>query len=136
MEECSPKQDTGSWRQAIFKRVVTPSKIQENVTQKRTTDELRQLWKKSIRQTILLVRMEKENAKLRARQEETAVKRIKLEYDEMKQNEKEILEMWEALTGKDFKLKWDNKMIHNAIKQGLLVFSLRKKSSNLLLYLL
>lgn len=64
-ENTSPKQDTGSWRQAIFKRVVTPSKLQQNTQQKRTTEELRKLWKKSIHQAILLVRMEKENAKLR-----------------------------------------------------------------------
>lgn len=32
---------------------------------KRTREELRQLWKMAIDQTILLVRMEKENARLR-----------------------------------------------------------------------
>lgn len=53
-----------------------------------------------------------------AHQEETAVKRIKLEYDEMKQNEKENMDMWEALTGKDVKIKFDNRMLQNAIKQG------------------
>lgn len=119
MEECSPKQDTGSWRQAIFKRVVTPGKIQENPKQKRTREELRILWKKSIHQAILLIRMEKENAKLRAHQEETAVKRIKLEYEEMKQNNREILEIWESLIGKDSKIKCDSKMLHSAIKQGI-----------------
>lgn len=68
MEETSPKTDQGSWRQAIFKRVVTPNKMQENVTeQKKTREELRKLWKTSIHQAILLVRMEKENAKLRGK---------------------------------------------------------------------
>ncbi|KAK9754151.1 protein of unknown function (DUF3350) [Popillia japonica] len=83
-EATSPsKQDSGSWRQAIFKRVVTPNKINKD-ERKRSREELRMLWKKSIHQAVLLIRMEKENARLKARQEETAVKRIKLEYDEMK----------------------------------------------------
>lgn len=67
-EEGSPnKLDAGSWRQAIFKRVMTPNKQEkvEEPTRKRTREELRILWKKSIYQAILLVRMEKENARIR-----------------------------------------------------------------------
>lgn len=55
----------GSWRQEIFNRVVTSGKTaeanEEAPKRHRTKEELRSLWKKSIHQAILLVRMEKEN---------------------------------------------------------------------------
>lgn len=60
--------DGGSWRQAIFKRVVTPRKTNEDndvPMRKRSKEELKILWKKSIYQAILLIRMEKENARIR-----------------------------------------------------------------------
>lgn len=76
-------QQSGSWRQAILNRVVTPGKDQEskdaaknansilnNKAQttpatKRSREELRELWKKAINQQLILIRMEKENARLR-----------------------------------------------------------------------
>lgn len=119
-EEGSPKLDAGSWRQAMFKRVVTPSK-QEVCAKKRNKDELRMLWKKSIHQAILLVRMEKENAKLKAKQEENAVRRIKLEYDELKLNQREVIEVWDMITNKETRLtvKTDNQLLLQAIRQGI-----------------
>nr|XP_022903129.1 TBC1 domain family member 4-like isoform X3 [Onthophagus taurus] len=84
-DETSPnntKPEHGSYRQAIFKRVITPRKNEQH-RKRRTPEELRTLWKNSIRQAILLVRMEKENARLKARQEEKDLKRVKLEYDEL-----------------------------------------------------
>ncbi|XP_015836514.1 TBC1 domain family member 1 isoform X1 [Tribolium castaneum] len=119
-EDGSPKIDSGSWRQAIFKRVITPSKNDKPVEMKqRTKEELRELWKKSIYQAILLVRMEKENARLKAEQEESAVKRIKLEYDEMKPPQREVMEVWEMLTNKEARMKCDNQMLLQAIRQGV-----------------
>lgn len=59
---------SGSWRQAIFNRVVTPGKIDESdgkKSEKKTKEELRELWRTAINQQILLIRMEKENARLR-----------------------------------------------------------------------
>ncbi|XP_014251258.1 TBC1 domain family member 1 isoform X2 [Cimex lectularius] len=82
----SEKPPPRSWRQAIFNTVITPSKaLQEKEKQNRKKDKqfYRELWKKAINQTRLLIRMEKENAKLTARQEEANVKRIKLEYEEI-----------------------------------------------------
>lgn len=118
-EDGSPKFDSGSWRQAIFKRVVTPNKNEKPIeAKKRTKEELRELWKKSIYQAILLVRMEKENARLKAEQEESAVKRIKLEYDEMKPSQREVMEVWEMLTDKEKRMKCDHQMLLNAIRQG------------------
>lgn len=68
----------GSWRQAIFKRVMTPAKLNQqqeeqqgqeeertNENKIRSREELRELWKKSIHQAVLLVRMEKENARIK-----------------------------------------------------------------------
>ncbi|RZC37937.1 RabGAP-TBC and/or DUF3350 domain containing protein, partial [Asbolus verrucosus] len=119
-EDGSPKLDSGSWRQAIFKRVVTPNKPERSgESKKRTREELRELWRKSICQAILLVRMEKENARLKAEQEESAVKRIKLEYDEMKPTQREVMEVWEMLTNKEARMKCDNQMLLHAIRQGV-----------------
>lgn len=112
--------NSGSWRQAIFKRVVTPNKQdQEGEVKKRSKEELKMLWKKSIHQAILLVRMEKENARLKAEQEESAVKRIKLEYDEMKPNQREVIDVWEMVTNKEARIKCDNQMLLQAIRQGV-----------------
>lgn len=67
-DEASSKADSGSWRHAIFKRVATPKPEKEQMPdRKRTKEELNILWKKSIYQAILLVRMEKENAKIRGK---------------------------------------------------------------------
>lgn len=71
----------GSWRQAILHRVVTPNKEHDKkngksensdanetpraVATHRTREELRDLWKKAINQQVILIRMEKENARLK-----------------------------------------------------------------------
>lgn len=75
----------GSWRQAILNRVVTPNKDQQNgkdgsnlrsdvakinqtvKPRKRTKEELRELWRNAINQQVILIRMEKENARLRGK---------------------------------------------------------------------
>lgn len=64
-DEPSPRNQDGSWRQAIFKKVVSPNSKETEMHVKKTKEELRELWKKAIHQAILLVRMEKENATLR-----------------------------------------------------------------------
>lgn len=122
---------SGSWRQAIFNRVVTPSKnLSERglgeVTPKqhpvkRDREELRALWKKAINQQLLLIRMEKENARLRARQEEATVKRIKLEYDEIGSCVREVMEVWDLLVSKESRVstQCDSKMLLQAIRQGV-----------------
>lgn len=74
-------QSNSSWRQAILNRVVTPNKdhdkendksgnigimkTPETIPKRRTKQELRDLWKKAINQQVILIRMEKENARLR-----------------------------------------------------------------------
>lgn len=98
----------GSFRQAIFNRVSTPAKgavaaavaehAAKGTKQQRSKEELRELWKRAIKQAVLLVRMEKENARLKAQQEETAVKRIKLEYDDLcGDSGADNTEMWDTM---------------------------------------
>lgn len=72
-------QANSSWRQTILNRVVTPNKdhnsteiekINKNSemsVKRRSKQELRDLWKKAINQQLILIRMEKENAKLRGK---------------------------------------------------------------------
>ncbi|XP_076473410.1 PTB_TBC1D1_like and TBC domain-containing protein plx isoform X1 [Bombus vancouverensis nearcticus] len=130
-------QSNGSWRQAILNRVVTPNKDHEKESDKtgnidvikspqatatrRTKQELRDLWKKAINQQVILIRMEKENARLRVRQEEATVKRIKLEYDELSTCGRELMEVWDLLVSKESRIstKCDNQMLLHAIKQGV-----------------
>ncbi|XP_066991289.2 TBC1 domain family member 1 isoform X2 [Anabrus simplex] len=130
-----PSQDvtrqSGSWRQAIFNRVVTPNKsLPDGVSttnspksepHKRDRNELRALWKKAINQQLLLIRMEKENARLRARQEEATVKRIKLEYDEIGSCVREVMEVWDLLVSKESRItaRCDSQMLLQAIRQGV-----------------
>ncbi|XP_017880644.1 TBC1 domain family member 1 isoform X2 [Ceratina calcarata] len=131
----SPVQNNGSWRQAILNRVVTPNKdhdkenkneeigikTPEAIPKRRTKQELRDLWKKAINQQVILIRMEKENARLRVRQEEATVKRIKLEYDELSSCARELVEVWDLLVSKESRVstKCDNQMLLHAIKQGV-----------------
>ncbi|GAB6033289.1 ecotropic viral integration site, variant 3 [Chamberlinius hualienensis] len=117
-EGMSTPTSKGSWRQAIFNRVVTPQrnppiialntfsvKTSENsnspvpspVLVKRTPAALRTLWRKAILQQILLIRMEKENRKLKANQDAADVKRLKLSYEEITPCLKEITKVWEEL---------------------------------------
>ncbi|CAL7947292.1 unnamed protein product [Xylocopa violacea] len=133
----SPVQSNSSWRQTILNRVVTPNKdhVKENdknesisiiktpqtTLKRRTKQELRDLWKKAINQQLILIRMEKENARLRVRQEEATVKRIKLEYDELSSCVRELMEVWDLFVSKESRIstKCDNQMLLHAIKQGV-----------------
>lgn len=57
---------------------------------------------------------------LSAKQEESAVKRIKLEYDEMKPPQREVMDVWEIVTNKDNdRIKYDHQMLLHAIRQGI-----------------
>uniref|UniRef100_A0A1I8PT26 Rab-GAP TBC domain-containing protein n=1 Tax=Stomoxys calcitrans TaxID=35570 RepID=A0A1I8PT26_STOCA len=137
----SPKEaeaHQGSWRQAILNSVVTPSKGLDSadgqseylspmrITQpkigKRTREELRELWKTAIRQTILLNRMETENAMLQARQNENELKRMKLDYEEIVPCDKQLIDRWEMFIERDsMKIgnKKDPKVLAQAIKTGV-----------------
>ncbi|XP_039607218.1 TBC1 domain family member 1 isoform X3 [Polypterus senegalus] len=139
-----------SWRQQIFLRVATPQKpcdassriedapeivpgsplspmcgenplgpvIEEK---KKTPQELRELWKKTIMQQILLLRMEKENQKLQASETNLQTKRLKLDYEEITPCLKEVTVIWEKMlnTPGRSKVKFDMEKIHAAVGQGV-----------------
>ncbi|XP_028405659.1 TBC1 domain family member 1-like [Dendronephthya gigantea] len=100
----SPKKSLSkkpSFRLAIFDSVATLSKlpnmaIAEDRTAKKSREQLRALWKKAIMEQRLLIRMEKENSKLRAGEGIAKTKRLKLEYKEV-QSSNLANEMWNKL---------------------------------------
>ncbi|XP_041971029.1 TBC1 domain family member 4 isoform X2 [Aricia agestis] len=124
-----------TWRQAIYNKVVQPPLFESTAgdltqadllgkpaasTGKRSREELRQLWKMAIDQTILLVRMEKENARLKEREESSAVRRIKLEYTELGSSEGAV--MWDSLLAREPGqpvAKVDRHMLRQAVYQGV-----------------
>lgn len=118
-------QKQGSWRQAIFNTVVTPNKnlvsdknAKFSGLTKRDKADLRALWRKAINQQVLLIRMEKENARLKARQEEATVKRIKLEYDDIGSSGRHNMEVWEMIINREAR-KPDNKLLVQAVREGV-----------------
>lgn len=132
--------NTGSWRQEMLQRVVTPSKngnhtndllspyIGDKQTvkqEKRTKDDYRELWKTAIRETILLIRMERENERLQARKDEHERKMIKLDYDEILPADKQNIDRWDEFISKENNVagvvahKCDQKDLLHAIRGGV-----------------
>ncbi|XP_015273904.1 PREDICTED: LOW QUALITY PROTEIN: TBC1 domain family member 1 [Gekko japonicus] len=88
---------------------------------RRTPKELRELWQKAILQQILLLRMEKENQKLQASENNLLNKRLKLDYEEITPCLKEVTLVWEkmlSVPGRS-KTKFDMEKIHSAIGKGV-----------------
>ncbi|OCT96776.1 hypothetical protein XELAEV_18008990mg [Xenopus laevis] len=87
----------------------------------RTVKELRLLWKKAILQQILLLRMEKENKKLQASENDLQNKRLKLDYEEITPCLKDVTLVWEKMLGTPgrAKIKTDIEKIHAAVGQGV-----------------
>ncbi|XP_067845012.1 TBC1 domain family member 1 isoform X4 [Heptranchias perlo] len=88
---------------------------------KRTSGELRNLWRKAILQQILLLRMEKENQKLQASESDLQNKRLKLDYEEITLCLKEVTLVWEKMLNVPArsKVKFDMEKIHVAMGQGV-----------------
>ncbi|XP_036996259.2 TBC1 domain family member 1 isoform X2 [Artibeus jamaicensis] len=88
---------------------------------KRTSRELRELWRKAILQQILLLRMEKENQKLQASENDLLNKRLKLAYEEITPCLKEVTTVWEKMlsTPGRSKTKFDMEKMHSAVGQGV-----------------
>ncbi|XP_010850720.1 PREDICTED: TBC1 domain family member 1 isoform X4 [Bison bison bison] len=88
---------------------------------KRTSRELRELWQKAILQQILLLRMEKENQKLQASENDLLNKRLKLDYEEITPCLKEVTTVWEKIlsTPGRSKTKFDMEKMHSAVGQGV-----------------
>ncbi|XP_067407645.1 TBC1 domain family member 1 isoform X6 [Emydura macquarii macquarii] len=88
---------------------------------KRTPRELRELWQKAILQQILLLRMEKENQKLQASENNLLNKRLKLDYEEITPCLKDVTLVWEKMlsTPGRSKTKFDMEKIHSAVGRGV-----------------
>ncbi|KAM9236720.1 TBC1 domain family member 1 isoform 4-T4 [Leptosomus discolor] len=88
---------------------------------KRSPRELRELWKKAIIQQILLLRMEKENQKLQASENNLQNRRLKLDYEEITPCLKDVTLIWEKMlnTPGRSKMKFDVEKIHSAVGQGV-----------------
>ncbi|XP_041908958.1 TBC1 domain family member 1 isoform X4 [Corvus kubaryi] len=88
---------------------------------KRSPHELRELWKKAIIQQILLLRMEKENQKLQASENNLQNRRLKLDYEEITPCLKDVTLIWEKMlsTPGRSKIKFDVEKIHSAVGQGV-----------------
>ncbi|KAM6440670.1 TBC1 domain family member 1 isoform 5-T6 [Liasis olivaceus] len=88
---------------------------------KKTPKELRELWQKAILQQILLLRMEKENQKLQASENDLLNKRLKLDYEEITPCLKEVMSVWEKMlnTPGRSKMKFDVEKIHSAVEKGV-----------------
>ncbi|XP_070613195.1 TBC1 domain family member 1 isoform X1 [Erythrolamprus reginae] len=88
---------------------------------KKTSEELRELWKKAILQQILLLRMEKENQKLQASENDLLNKRLKLDYEEITPCLKEVISAWDKMlnTPGRSKVKFDMEKIHTAVEKGV-----------------
>nr|XP_014432231.1 TBC1 domain family member 1 isoform X5 [Pelodiscus sinensis] len=88
---------------------------------KRTSWELRELWQKAILQQILLLRMEKENQKLQASENNLLNRRLKLHYEEITPCLKDVTLVWEKMlsTPGRSKTKIDMETIHSAVGQGV-----------------
>ncbi|XP_039651328.1 TBC1 domain family member 1 isoform X4 [Perca fluviatilis] len=88
---------------------------------KRSKEELRELWRKAILQQILLQRMERENQKLQASENDLQNKRLKLDYEEITPCLKDVTLVWEKMLGTPAraKVKFDTETIHAAVAQGV-----------------
>ncbi|XP_075988710.1 PTB_TBC1D1_like and TBC domain-containing protein plx isoform X2 [Anticarsia gemmatalis] len=127
-------ENDATWRQSIYEKIIQPTDVQEGELSsnllgklatpkgKRSREELRQLWKMAIDQTILLVRMERENARLKESEESSAVRRIKLEYTELGVCDTGVTLMWDSLLSRDPSqpmAKVDRHMLTQAVIQGV-----------------
>ncbi|XP_032399269.1 TBC1 domain family member 1 isoform X3 [Etheostoma spectabile] len=88
---------------------------------KRSKEDLRELWRKAILQQILLQRMERENQKLQASENDLQNKRLKLDYEEITPCLKDVTLVWEKMLGTPAraKAKFDTETIHAAVAQGV-----------------
>lgn len=86
---------------------------------KRSNEELRALWKFAGKQIIMLLRMEKENARLQEQQNEHEIRRLKLDYDEIVICDQKLIDVWEKFIYQATRAEIDNRLFLQAIKSGI-----------------
>ncbi|XP_012689477.2 TBC1 domain family member 4 isoform X2 [Clupea harengus] len=87
----------------------------------RSPAEYRSLWRKAIHQQILLLRMEKENQRLEASRDELHIRKMKLDYQEVGQDSKDIQAFWEKKMSVPCraKVQWDKEELQTFLSQGV-----------------
>ncbi|KAK7075351.1 hypothetical protein SK128_018398, partial [Halocaridina rubra] len=110
---------TISFRHAILQSVISPDKKSDplgcGVTKKRSGAELKLLWKKAVFQHILLIRMEKENQRLRAIRQEVAIQQVCLNYEE-EEIPSEAMQAWNLMLSRP-QARIDSNILHSGVKQ-------------------
>ncbi|XP_052089701.1 TBC1 domain family member 1-like isoform X2 [Mytilus californianus] len=119
----------GSFRKTIFNSVVTPSRTPHSVKEspkveetsvKKTPEEIRALWRKTILQTMLLIRMEKEKQDLKARQHDESQQKPDLDYEEITPCLKEVTLQWEEmLTEEDRDTRFSPQVVLDCVRKGV-----------------
>lgn len=95
------------------------SLIGQFVYVKRSEKQLRALWKSTGRQIILLIRMEKENARLQEKQNENEIRRMKLDYEEIVSCDPNLMGSWEKFILEASTRELDSRLFLPAIKCGV-----------------
>ncbi|XP_027224440.1 TBC1 domain family member 1 isoform X1 [Penaeus vannamei] len=123
----SKSSSSTSFRHAILQRVVSPCNKTEGQDQsrgqverplgKRPIAQLKVIWKKAIFQQILLNRMEKESQRIRAYQQEVALLRVRLNYEE-EDLPREAVQAWELMLSRPH-VRIDSNILHSGVKQGV-----------------
>lgn len=125
----------GSWRHAIFRKVVSPStpntpqggqrtnrssKPNKVLFAPKSQGELRELWRRAIQQQILLIRMEKQNLLVKAKLDAAHLKQTKLHYQALGTCDEESSETWDLIMAQaSSKKKCDIDLLNSALLRGL-----------------
>jgi len=116
------RQRTSSQRQHIFQQVVTPVKTTKNeaATSRahRRPKDYKDLWRKAIKQQILLLRMEKENQRIVEHEEQLAERRLKLDYSSLVSSSESTLQTWEGFLNTSATVP-DRSSIRGAVGLGI-----------------
>lgn len=91
----------------------------ESADGRRSAEDFQRLWRKAIHQQILLLRMEKENLKLEASRDELQSRKIKLDYEEVGNCQKEVSNLWDKKLNCRTKLRFDLEEIYATLKEGV-----------------
>ncbi|KAF8794197.1 TBC1 domain family member 1 like protein [Argiope bruennichi] len=115
----------GSWRKMLFNRVQRPftkdiifGEITEEKRMevpKHSSAHLKALWKKAIMEQIILIRLEREQKKLKMKQDRILEKHTKLDYDVICPCPNDSIQKWDAVLNSDA----DYSTLESAVMYGV-----------------